>query len=74
MSQKRFSMLSSRYEEAIKKASGHTRENALQVIRSAIEARCDAHEKNGRGRVTLESVFESTETFERWIEAAMESA
>ena len=66
-------MLSARYEEALKKAIGNTHGNAMEVIEAAIEARFDAHEKNGRGRLTLESVFETTETFERWLGAAVEA-
>ena len=64
----RYEMLSGRWEDAVEKAKGNTPENALKVIRSAIQAYCDHHEaKKLKSLITLERIFDSTENFERWI-------
>ena len=67
----RYIMLSKRWDDALEKASGHTPENAMKMIRGAITAYCENHDaKKFKSLMSPEKIFESTETFERWIAEA----
>ena len=67
----RYIMLSKRWDDALEKASGHTPENAMKMIRGAITAYCENHDaKKLKSLMSPEKIFESTETFERWIAEA----
>jgi len=52
----------------LKKAEGHSPENATKLFEAAIQAYYDNHEeKKLKSLISPEKVFESTETFERWL-------
>lgn len=68
LTEARYEMLSQRWDDALEKAEGGSPENALSAIGKAIDACVNSHfTRSVPKHLTLESIFKTTEEFEKWI-------